>query len=99
MAEYNRYSVYKNTPQTWYLDQYNPIIIPAADDDIDYVIPQKYHQQPWMLSKEVYNTERLYYIFAITNMNILKDPVYDFKTGTTIVIPSYERIQRLLGGN
>lgn len=99
MANYNRYSPYKDTPQTsWYLDQYTHISIPVADDDEFYVIPQKYHQRPWMLAKELYGNERLYYIFALTNMDSIQDPLYDFTVGKQIRIPSNVRIQRLLGG-
>lgn len=98
MADYNRYSPYKNTPQTWYLGQYEHISIPVADDDTQYRIPQKYHQRPWMLSNELYGNERLYYVFALTNMDKIQDPLYDFKAGMTIRVPSNTRIQRLLGG-
>lgn len=97
MSDYNRYSPYKNTNQSWYLDIYDPIKIPSSTTDEDYVIPQKYHQRPWMLAKEKYNNERLYFVFAILNMNIIKDPLYDFKAGTTIKIPTNERVQKILG--
>lgn len=98
MAEYNRYSPYKNTPQTWYLDRYVPITMYPASDDSFYTIPSKYHQKPWMLAKEVYGEERLHYIFALLNMDILKDPLYDFREGVVIRVPSYERVQRIIGG-
>lgn len=98
MATYNRYSPYSQTPQTWYLGQYVPLKIPPADDDDFYIIPQKYHERPWMLAKELYHNERLYYIFAITNMDLIQDPIYDFKVGTTIRVPANNRVQRLLGG-
>ncbi len=99
MANYNRFSPYKKTAQTsWYLDQYDPISIPNDDTDEFYTIPQKYDQRPWMLAKELYGNERLYYIFALTNMDIIKDPLYDFTVGTTIRVPTNTRIQRLLGG-
>lgn len=97
MANYNRYSPYNKTPQTWFLGQYQPIKIPPSDDDEFLIIPQKYHERPWMLAKEKYNNERLYYIFAITNMDLIQDPLYDFKAGTEIRIPTNDRIQRLLG--
>lgn len=99
MAQYNRFSPYKNTTQqSWYLDQYDPIQIPVADDDDTYIIPQKYHQRPWMLAKDLYGNERMYYVFAITNMDLIKDPMYDFKAGMEIRIPSNATIQRIMGG-
>ena len=96
--DYNRYSPWRNTPQsTWYLDIYNPISIPLADDDEIYTIPTQYHQQPMALAKLKYNSERLFYVFAIVNPN-LKDPIYDFTQGTVIRVPTSARIQKIFGG-
>lgn len=97
MSEYSRYSPYFKVQQTWYLGTYIPKTMKPADDDRIYVIPNKYHQQPWRLAKEEYGNERLYYIFAILNKDILKDPVYDFKAGVEIRIPSVNRVQKYMG--
>ena len=97
--DYDRYSPYKNTSQTsWYLDIYNPIKIVEADDDEFFTIPAEYNCKPMAYAKYKYNSERLYYIFAITNPDIIKDPIYDFKVGVKIRVPTYERIQKLFGG-
>lgn len=97
MAEYNRYSPYKYTPQSWYLGIYEPIkVLPDESDEI-FIIPHQYHQKPWVLAKEKYGNERLYYIFALANMDTIQDPLYDFTVGTQIRIPTNDRIQRLLG--
>ena len=98
MAIYNRYSPYKKTEQGWYLGTYNPIRLLPSEDDMIYVIPDKYHQQPWRLAKEIYGQERLYYVFALVNMGVLKDPLYDFKAGEVIRVPSKQRVERIVGG-
>ena len=98
MATYNRYSPYKQTDQTWYLGYYVPITILPASDDSYYTIPAKYDQQPWRLAKELYGQERLHYVFALLNMSILKDPLYDFKAGLVIRVPSAARIQNIMEG-
>ena len=98
MATYNRFSPYKATNQTWYLDHYTPVTLKPASDDTYYVIPDKYHQQPWRLAKDLYGQERLHYVFALLNMNTIKDPLYDFKAGTLIRIPSAARVQKMMEG-
>lgn len=97
MSDYSRYSPYFNVKQTWYLDTYIPKTMKPADDDEILVIPTKYHLKPWLLAKEKYGNERLYSIFAVLNKDILKDPLYDFKAGVTIRVPSVNRVQKYMG--
>lgn len=97
-SKYSQYSPYSKVKQTWYLDYNLPANILPADTDRDYVIEAKYNEQPWKLSKDLYGTERLYYIFAILNADLLEDPVYDFKSGLTIRLPSLVRVQTWLNG-
>lgn len=96
-SEYSRYSPYFNVKQTWYLDTMILKTMRPADDDEIYQIPTKFHHQPWRLAKEKYGNERLYYIFAVLNKDILKDPVYNFNAGITIRIPSVNRVQKYIG--
>lgn len=91
--KYGQLSPYAKVKQTWYLDYNLPSPIYPADSDIDYVIPLKYNEQPWRLAKEIYGHERLYYIFALLNADLIQDPVYDFKAGVTIKLPSMTRVQ------
>ena len=98
MATYNRFSPYQATNQTRYFDHYTPVTLKPASDDTYYVIPDKYHHQPWRLAKDLYGQERLHYVFALLNMNTIKDPLYDFKAGTLIRIPSAARVQKMMEG-
>ncbi|AUS03009.1 baseplate wedge protein [Vibrio phage 2.275.O._10N.286.54.E11] len=99
MANYSRYSVYRSTPQTWYLGYYEPTPITEADDDLFITLTEKYAENPAKLAKELYDNERLYYIFTLANMDLLADPIYDFQAGITLRVPSNNRVQRLLGGS
>lgn len=99
MATYSQYSPYAKVKQTWYLAYNLPISIAPADTDTNYVIPTEYDEQPWRLSYELYGNERLYYIFSLINPNLLVDPIYDFKAGMTIRIPSLQRIQTYLSSS
>lgn len=94
------YSPYAKTKSTWYLDYNLPRNIAPADSDTEYTIPAKYDEQPWRLSYELYGNERLYYIFAMLNTDSLgDDPIYSFKAGLTIMIPSAQRVQTYLSGS
>lgn len=95
-SAYSQYSPYAKVKQTWYLDYNLPIGLAPADTDVEYTIPSEYNEQPWRLSHEIFGNERLYYVFALLNPNILVDPIYDFTTGTVIRIPSLQRVQTYL---
>lgn len=97
-AKYSQYSPYAKVKQTWYLGYNLPLGIEPADSDVEYTIPNMYDEQPWRLSADLYGNERLYYIFALLNPNILADPIYDFSAGKTIRIPSVQRMQSYMSG-
>ncbi|AFA44353.1 hypothetical protein [Klebsiella phage phiKp_21] len=97
-ASPSQFSPYAKTEKTWYLDYNLPRDMVAADSDQDYEIPAKYDEQPWRLSYELYGNERLYYIFALLNPDLLgEDPIYNFKSGLVIKVPTPQRIQTYLG--
>ncbi|BBM62151.1 TPA: baseplate wedge protein 53 [Escherichia coli] len=99
MSNYSQYSPYAKVKQTWYLGYTLPRDIVPADTDDFYEIPLKYEYQPWRLAYEMYGNERLYYIFALLNPDILgEDPIYNFKSGVTIRIPANQRVQNYLNG-
>lgn len=97
MEKYSRYSMYRNTPQTWYLGYFEPTpILPAVDDEM-FTITAEFAQNPTKLAKMRYDNERLYYIFTLANLSIISDPIYDFVEGLVIRIPSNIRVQRIIG--
>ena len=96
-SSYSNYSPYYKTSQTWYLYIWTPVTISQADDDSYFTITSTYNLKPWVLAKELYDNEKLYWVFAVLNKNILVDPVYDFTTGTTIRVPSNDRLQKIIG--
>lgn len=98
-SKYSLYSPYAKVKQTWYLDYNLPQVIIKADTDIEYTIPTQFNEQPWRLAKELYGNERLYYIFALLNPDILVDPIYDFTAGKTILVPTLQRVQTWLNSS
>lgn len=98
-SKYSQYSPYAKVGQTWHLDYNLPMPILPSDSDVEYTIPAKYDERPDRLAKELFNNERLMYIFALCNPDILIDPIYDFKAGVVIKIPTIQRIQQYLTGS
>jgi hypothetical protein len=86
-----------NVTNSGYLDVLNIRPIPAEDSDIVFEITANYHQRPDLLSYDLYGTKELWWIFAQRNMDIIRDPVYDFTAGTSIYLPKKSNLQPLLG--
>lgn len=95
---YKKTSPYFATPETKeYLDHFVIRPILAEADDIYFTITPSYHLRPDLLSYDLYGTAKLWWVFAQRNMNVLLDPVFDFKAGTQIYLPKKSRLQYSLG--
>ena len=94
-VNYSQISPYFKTKQTtWYLDFYEHRSIPPHGTDKQIIIKQKYHKRPDLLAKELYNDTKYMFVFALCNMDIIKDPINDFVEGIVITIPTYERVSK-----
>lgn len=94
MAKINKStSPYYQTPiKDFYLDLWRKRNIPPQSDDLLITLEAKYDGRPDLLSYDLYGTPRLWWVFAVRNMDILIDPVEDMKAGTTIYAPAKDRI-------
>lgn len=93
--EYKQTSPYFQTTMTrTYLDVGIPSI-PLDGTEIPVVIEAKYNRRPDLLSYELYGTSRLWWVFAAVNPDAIKDPVFDFITGKSILLLSKERARQL----
>lgn len=63
--------------------------------DEEYVIDPAYDERPDLLAKALYNNSRLWWVFALRNPDVIKDPLRDFKSGTVIFLPSAGSISAL----
>lgn len=91
--DYSQTSFYYKTPQITkngvsYLDLYQPVDLQRSSSDRQIVLPPKYEYRPFLLSYDLYGTDQYFYVFMLRNPNIIKDPIWDFKTGITIYIPN-----------
>jgi len=63
--------------------------------DEQYVIDPAYDERPDLLANQLYNNSRLWWVFALRNPDVIKDPIRDFKSGTEIYLPSAGSISAL----
>lgn len=99
MASYSATSPWHKTQikNGQYLDILKIRPVPADNDDIQYTIEPQYTHRPDLLAYDLYNEHKLWWVFAQRNMNVLKDPIYDFEAGTTIFLPKLSRLREVLG--
>jgi len=98
MAKYVKSSVYANTKQNnLYLELLTIRPVPSEADDYRYVIESQYRHRPDLLAYDLYGNAKLWWVFTQRNMDVIKDPIYDFKPGTEIFIPKKSNLQKFLG--
>lgn len=97
-ATYYPNSPYYYTAQNSYYLGYwqSPAILPSSQDQIVTVAPRYLHR-PDLLSYDLYGSPRLWWIFAILNPDIIKDPVFDLQPGIEIRVPPASSLQGYLG--
>lgn len=71
--------------------------IPMLSSDVYYTLKPAYEYRPDLLAYDLYNNARLWWVFAQRNPNILVDPLFDFKAGLQIYLPTLPVLQRVLG--
>jgi hypothetical protein len=99
MATYPKTSPYANTKisESGQLGFLKIRPVPANDDDILYTIQSQYLYRPDLLAYDLYGTSKLWWVFAQRNMDVLKDPVFDFRPGIEIYLPKSSALKRQLG--
>jgi len=96
MNNYNVYSKTKVTP-AGYLDFLEVQTVPSAATDMLYEITPAYTHRPDLLANDLYGNKNLWWVFAQRNIDVLKDPVYDFVAGTKIFLPQGQNLIKRLG--
>lgn len=80
-----------------YLDVLNLRDLPNNADDQSFSILPKYANRPDLLAFDIYGDSKLWWVFAVRNKSVIRDPVYDMIPGTVIFIPQLATLQKYLG--
>jgi hypothetical protein len=95
---YDSSSPYYGTPQTnWYLAPIKYRDIPPHASDRYVVIDAMYEFRPDNLSTTLYNNPKYWWIFMARNIDVIRDPIWDLKSGIFIYVPTLDRLQQLIG--
>ena len=98
MATYKKSSPYFDTKKFGnFLDVMTYRKIPAYSTDVYYEVDPVYNMRPDLLAHDLYGDSNLWWVFAMRNPNVLKDPIFGFVTGTRIHIPKKETLEKALG--
>lgn len=89
-------SPYSSTPiKNNYRDIMVKPFIETSLDDTEYIIEKKYEYRPDRLAHDIYGDESLWFVFQLRNMDVIKDPIFDFKTGKKIYIPIKRNVENM----
>ena len=98
MASYNKVSPYRNTKENkLYLELLTIRPVPAEKDDYLYTIENQYLHRPDLLAFDLYGNAGLWWIFVQRNMDVIKDPIYDFEPGVQIYCPKKSNVEKYIG--
>lgn len=98
MAVYKKTSPYFTTKQNnLYLELLTIRPVPAEADDFQYVIEGQYKHRPDLLAYDLYGNSNLWWVFVQRNMEVLRDPIYDFEPGVTIYCPKKSNLEKFIG--
>lgn len=70
--------------------------VPGDPTDVYWTITPTYHLRPDLLAYDLYQSSKLWWVFAQRNPNKLKDPLFDFVSGINIYIPKMATLQSAL---
>jgi len=92
-------SPYYNTDlvNNQFLDIMSNRPIPMDPSDVYWEITSVYEYRPDLLAYDLYSNSMLWWVFAMRNPNMLKDPYFDFVTGVNIYLPKLSAINQALG--
>lgn len=92
-------SPYYNTDlvNNQFLDIMSNRPIPMNPLDVYWEIIPVYEYRPDLLAYDLYSNSMLWWVFAMRNPNMLKDPYFDFVAGISIYLPKLSAINQALG--
>jgi len=88
---------YKTQIVNGYLDVIDFRDLPIQRDDILFEVTVTYENRPDLLAYDLYKDPSLWWVFAVRNKKILKDPVYDLVAGVKIYLPKMSTLKSVLG--
>lgn len=97
-AVYNNTSPWNKTAsRPGYLNYFSIRPVAAEADDIAYLIETQFNYRPDLLANYLYDTPKLWWVFAQRNLDVIRDPIFDFRAGVEIFLPKKSGLFKVLG--
>lgn len=97
MTTFDKRSFYKRTNKDdFFLGYYEPVSLPYHSSDYYLVIPTEYDMKPGMLAYKLFGDAQLMWVFSVFNRETIVDPLFDFRAGKIIRVPTKERLGGLI---
>lgn len=97
MVKYDPKSFYDKTEKTeFFMEYYEPKKMNFDITDYYMVIPTKFDLKPGGLAYELYGNAQLLWVFSVFNRDTIADPLFDFRAGKIIRVPTRERLRSIL---
>jgi len=95
---YNNRSFLKNTEyKNFYLDTSKlPPVSLTVGDQVQ--VPPECENRIDLFSYQQYGSSRLWWVIALANADIIKDPTWDFKSGMIVFVPRDANLTSSTGG-
>ena len=98
MAAYSALSPYYSTSQAnGYLDVITWRTVPSEADDVVFTITKTYERRPDLLAYDLYGDVGYWWVFAVRNPNVIRDPIFDMTAGTQIFLPKLSSLNTAFG--
>lgn len=97
MVIFDDKSLYNKTDKSnYFLGYYVPNNISYHSTDYYIVIPTKYDLKPGNMANDLYGDPQLLWVFSVYNRDVIQDPLFDFRAGIIIRIPTKQRLLSLI---
>jgi hypothetical protein len=97
-VKYNNSSPWAKTKiKPGFLDHFAIRPVAAEDDDILYSIEPQFNHRPDLLAYYLYDSTKLWWVFTQRNLDVIRDPIFDFRAGVEIYVPKKSGLFKLLG--
>lgn len=80
-----------------FIGRYNHRVIPPSSDDTFIIIEAKYNLRPDLLAYDLYGDPNYWWVFMSRNIDLIRDPIWDFVSGLEILVPSNSHLKATLG--
>ena len=100
MAVYNKNSFLKNADNMSFYTGLNYMNLPAIEQSVTdekFLITKKYANRPDLVANDKVGTSELWWVLALSNLEIIKDPLTDFTEGKVIRLISRDRAIKISG--